>query len=422
MDNNLSKRKTCNNRKNEKHAAPLFSEGNSVDDAISISSTEESSENDYALKRQYRHLTKVIPYPTGVKSRDVKNLLDCKNFNYIWNAMQNNKNYAPPADIRPELYQKWKSEKKLLIEEVDRSTLVTKANHVLETHSNQNKAQYGTLLPNGVNLLVKNVLNIGEEDVVLDIGSGTGRVLFQLASTTPCRAAIGIEIDPERCDVSYFFKEWFESYLILVSEGKSKRMDQTAKFFQQCVDIRQGNLTDPAYRELLMSATVLYCNNFNGIFGARTETATGNTLDFHVASIFAGTKPGTRLVSFESLNEHLGDDCTLLNKNILERHRDGGFEQTCDASFFEYEEIELGSIHLASWGGDSTKRLYVHLYTRTEQTHSHPLWIGCRNPDCEGQMHPTAALNEETGLLDRTCAYCEENMRMSTTRSVRQKR
>lgn len=144
--------------------------------------------------------------------------------------------------------------------------------------------------------------------------------------------------------------------------------------------------------------------------------------DFHLASIFAGTKPGTRLVSFESLNDHLGDDVALLNNKILDMHRGTGFEKTRDATFFTYEKIELGSLRLTSWGCDGKKRLYVHLYTRTEQSHPHPLWIGCRNTECEGQTHPTAALDEETNLLHRRCVYCEEMMRMSTTRSVRQKR
>ena len=42
------------------------------------------------------------------------------------------------------------------------------------------------------------LLDLAEEDVLYDIGCGDGRVLIDLASCTPCRNLIGVEIDPDR--------------------------------------------------------------------------------------------------------------------------------------------------------------------------------------------------------------------------------
>lgn len=50
------------------------------------------------------------------------------------------------------------------------------------------------------------------------------------------------------------------------------------EFLENCVDIREGDFSNPAYCDLLRSATVIYCNNYNGIFGARTQTVSGYPL------------------------------------------------------------------------------------------------------------------------------------------------
>ena len=41
-------------------------------------------------------------------------------------------------------------------------------------------------------------LGLTIEDVLYDVGCGDGRVLVHLASTTPCRRFVGIEIDRDR--------------------------------------------------------------------------------------------------------------------------------------------------------------------------------------------------------------------------------
>eukprot|EP00814_Leptocylindrus_danicus_P017252 CAMPEP_0116032508 /NCGR_PEP_ID=MMETSP0321-20121206/18214_1 /TAXON_ID=163516 /ORGANISM="Leptocylindrus danicus var. danicus, Strain B650" /LENGTH=343 /DNA_ID=CAMNT_0003507963 /DNA_START=137 /DNA_END=1169 /DNA_ORIENTATION=- len=316
-----------------------------------------------------------------------------------------------------------KTEKPLSLGYVDQSTLVTKANHSLRCNNNtkQDNAQHGTLSPEGVRRVLEMCLlnSVAKDDVVVDIGSGTGMVLCQMAATTSCQKAVGIEIDRNRCNVAKFYKEWFQQYLANKSECS---MNMDAKILKETafysVHVQEGDFTDPSNMNLLRSATVMYCNNFNEIFGVRTRTGTGYTLDYHLASAFAGTKPGTRLITLESLNEHLGDDVDLLNKKIAMRNK----KQTCDATFFKYKKFDLGSLQLTSWGGDREKRLYAHMYTRTEQSGTHPLWLGCGTDQCEGQQNPTKALDEVNNLLTRECAYCGQEMRLSRTRYVQRRK
>jgi len=59
---------------------------------------------------------------------------------------------------------------------------------------------YGEISPAGVSWLIAYVgelAALGEEDVFVDLGSGRGRVVFQVALTTPARA-VGIELSVER--------------------------------------------------------------------------------------------------------------------------------------------------------------------------------------------------------------------------------
>eukprot|EP00816_Leptocylindrus_hargravesii_P013124 CAMPEP_0196808006 /NCGR_PEP_ID=MMETSP1362-20130617/7978_1 /TAXON_ID=163516 /ORGANISM="Leptocylindrus danicus, Strain CCMP1856" /LENGTH=171 /DNA_ID=CAMNT_0042182143 /DNA_START=91 /DNA_END=603 /DNA_ORIENTATION=+ len=155
-----------------------------------------------------------------------------KTFIKYWTEMEHSKHIAPPSDVVPALYDRWKAlqshdvrqqaPSSLSLECVDRSSLVTKANHSLQSSNNtkQDKAQHGTLRPEGVCIMLEKCakcLNhsacIAEDDVVLDVGSGTGMVLCQLAATTVCRKVIGIEIDGNRCGIAKFYKGWFERYL-----------------------------------------------------------------------------------------------------------------------------------------------------------------------------------------------------------------
>lgn len=180
--------------------------------------------------------------------RNEPDIMSCKQFVKYWAEMEHSKHVEPPSDVVSTLYDTWKrnhhqsarsasSLRTLILQDVvDQSSLVTKANHTLQ-NTKQDKAQHGTLMPEGVHLVIQK-LNIMKDDIVLDVGSGTGKVLCQLACTTACRAVVGIDIDGSRCDISCFYKGWFERYLqdrLLKSKGTIARvLDQTVRFMCTC--------------------------------------------------------------------------------------------------------------------------------------------------------------------------------------------
>lgn len=58
-------------------------------------------------------------------------------------------------------------------------------------------ATYGEALPEGIDAL-RQVLDLGPDDVLYDLGSGTGRVILQLALTCNAKRLVGIELSPTR--------------------------------------------------------------------------------------------------------------------------------------------------------------------------------------------------------------------------------
>ena len=59
------------------------------------------------------------------------------------------------------------------------------------------------VLPHSVSEVVVPLLgDVGEDDVIIDLGSGTGKICIQLALQTPARLVRGIEFAKARCDVA----------------------------------------------------------------------------------------------------------------------------------------------------------------------------------------------------------------------------
>ena len=80
------------------------------------------------------------------------------------------------------------------------------------------------------------------------------------------------------------------------------------------MELRKGSLTDSHHCPFVAEADVLLVNNAGHVFGVRSGNVQGKpTLDEYVGGIFAMTKPGTRMITFEplqclgrSLNEENG--------------------------------------------------------------------------------------------------------------------
>lgn len=60
---------------------------------------------------------------------------------------------------------------------------------------------YGELLPASVSALVA-WLGLGEDDVFYDLGSGTGKVVVQVAMSAPVARCVGIELSASRCRIA----------------------------------------------------------------------------------------------------------------------------------------------------------------------------------------------------------------------------
>lgn len=60
---------------------------------------------------------------------------------------------------------------------------------------------YGELLPASVSALVS-WLELGERDVFYDLGSGTGKVVVQVAMSAPVARCVGVELSASRCRIA----------------------------------------------------------------------------------------------------------------------------------------------------------------------------------------------------------------------------
>jgi len=150
------------------------------------------------------------------------------------------------------------------------------------------------------------------------------------------------------------------------------------------LDLRQGSLVEVQHRPFMTSGvTAAWVNNFNGVFGERSSPKTQRTLDDYVAALFAFMSDGARLASLHPLP--LGPSRSLTNA-WRARH---GLKESWNASFFEYEEIDLGpASESVSWseGSGNNETIRVYLYTRVRQCNENsialPVFLCC-NPLCE---------------------------------------
>ncbi|KAG7203020.1 hypothetical protein KM043_010146 [Ampulex compressa] len=121
-------------------------------------------------------------------------------------------------------------------------------------------------------------IDVTEDDVFVDLGSGVGQVVLQMAAATLCKICIGVE----RADVpskyaqsmEVNFRKWLNWY------GK------------RCGDYRlvKGDFLADEHRESITGATIVFVNNF----------AFGPTVDHQLKERFADLRDGARIVSSKS--------------------------------------------------------------------------------------------------------------------------
>lgn len=121
-------------------------------------------------------------------------------------------------------------------------------------------------------------IQIRPDDVFIDLGSGVGQVVLQMAATQPLRTCIGIE----RADVPSRYAEHMDTNFRIWMRWFGKRFGD--------YKLLKGDFLVDEHREKINSATVVFVNNF----------AFGPNVDHHLKERFADLKDGARIVSSKS--------------------------------------------------------------------------------------------------------------------------
>jgi riboflavin synthase len=96
-------------------------------------------------------------------------------------------------------------------------------------------ATYGEALPEGVDAL-QALLELGPEDVLYDLGSGTGRVVLQLGLTSAAGRLVGVELSPTR-----------HEHAQEAAAALRRRGVRTAPMDFLCEDISSVDVSDGTY-------------------------------------------------------------------------------------------------------------------------------------------------------------------------------
>ncbi|CAH2989478.1 unnamed protein product [Chilo suppressalis] len=121
-------------------------------------------------------------------------------------------------------------------------------------------------------------IDISAEDVFVDLGSGVGQVVLQMAAATPCRICFGVEKAEvpskyaENMDLN--FRMWMRWYGKKYGEYK----------------LIKGDFLMDEHREKINAATIVFVNNF----------AFGPNVDHQLKERFADLKDGAKIVSSKS--------------------------------------------------------------------------------------------------------------------------
>ncbi|XP_073994483.1 DOT1 like histone lysine methyltransferase grappa isoform X2 [Rhodnius prolixus] len=121
-------------------------------------------------------------------------------------------------------------------------------------------------------------INITKDDIFVDLGSGVGQVVLQMAAATPCKICLGVEkaeVPSKYAEgMNINFRKWMGWY------GKRYGEYQLIK----------GDFLTEEHREKIVSSTIVFVNNF----------AFGPTVDHMLKERFADLKDGARIVSSKS--------------------------------------------------------------------------------------------------------------------------
>ncbi|XP_062554766.1 histone-lysine N-methyltransferase, H3 lysine-79 specific isoform X2 [Armigeres subalbatus] len=121
-------------------------------------------------------------------------------------------------------------------------------------------------------------IKISAEDVFVDLGSGVGQVVLQMAASTPVKICYGIE----KADVPSRYAEGMNATFKMWMRWFGKKYGD--------YELIKGDFLADEHREKIMSATIVFVNNF----------AFGPNVDHSLKERFADLRDGARIVSSKS--------------------------------------------------------------------------------------------------------------------------
>ncbi|RWS25473.1 uncharacterized protein B4U80_08986, partial [Leptotrombidium deliense] len=157
-------------------------------------------------------------------------------------------------------------------------------------------------------------IQITEDDVFIDLGSGVGQVVLQVAAATNAKLCFGIEKaevpSSYAIDLDFAFSFWMRWYGKRYSEYK----------------LIKGDFLSEEHRETINNATFIFVNNF----------AFGPHVDHMLKLRFADIKDGARIVSskafcplnFRITDRNLSDIGTIMHVEEIQPQRKGSVSWT----------------------------------------------------------------------------------------------
>lgn len=121
-------------------------------------------------------------------------------------------------------------------------------------------------------------IKITADDVFVDLGSGVGQVVLQMAASTPVKICYGIE----KADVPSRYAEGMNATFKMWMRWFGKKYGD--------YELIKGDFLADEHREKIMSATIVFVNNF----------AFGPNVDHQLKERFADLRDGARIVSSKS--------------------------------------------------------------------------------------------------------------------------
>ena len=302
---------------------------------------------------------------------------------------------------------------------IENGQLVKEGNGGDGAAGNQTRAQYGRYVMEGFEDLLQRLAAGGKRlGAFVDIGHGIGTTVMH-AGLTRRVVARGIEIMEKRHHVAEQLLEGlkadlchnmdFDSTLVELRRGDftwavepsdtagQEQHNVYGSRYEEFVEMDDSNRNINLRNYLLCAdlpkedreCMVIFVNNFNDIFGARSVKTGKPTLDVQLTELFANMEPGGRMVTLGDITQHLPPN----------------------ASWYTREVMTSGE-NVVSWGS-----LPVDLFVLTKTSDR---WR-CPAPGCPTRQLPDCwiAAVDGNGRILMECPYCEKGSGRATRASTR---